>query len=260
MKTFAIYTLLFAGLITGASLPLSTDPAPVPSTDFLVSGESSIAVGDTAVLVPEDSDGCSITWTAIEGIELISAMQQTKQPREIVRDNGGQIEFLSLPTNSLVMIPGKPGTIRFQCTCINWDKREFFQVMHSVTITGKTIPDDGKEDDEDEIEPKPDPNLQVYDEIWLVLIEESSNREASNKIINSVKLDKFCRDNKFQKSEYDKDDTKIPRGYLDLATAEGLPSFILSGVKDGTNEMITKGKFPATVDELIEQIKGYKVK
>ena len=263
MKTFALSVLLFAGIITGAGLPLSTDPASVTfeSDDFLVRGESSIAVGDTVVLVPENADGCAITWTPFQGSELIGAIKQTKQPREIVRDNGGQIEFVSLPTNSLVMIPTKPGVIKFQCTCINWDERKFDQVMHTVTVTGKTIPDDGKEDDDDKKDDQtPDPDIQVYDEIWLVLIEESANREASNKILNSVKLDEFCRANKIQKSEYDKDDKKIPRGYLDLAKEEGIPSFILSGVKDGRNKMIVKGTFPATVDELIDQIKGYKVK
>ena len=93
-----------------------------------------------------------------------------------------------------------------------------------------------------------------------MLIDESADRAVSNKIINSVKLDEFCKSRKFQKSEYDKDDPKIPRGYLPVATETGLPSFILSGVKDGGNEMLVNGKFPGTAEELIQKIEGYKVK
>jgi len=255
MKSFLISSVIFFGVIAcaGASSPVVTITTPAQA-EFTVSGSGEVTVGDRVILSPVGNDGAKVSWLAIDGEDLIGKQVVTEIPREIVNED---LEFELLPVSSLLFKPTAAGKIRFICTCYGPDI--FSQVIHTVTVKG------GDPTDDDDTKPSPQPDdgdgvVKSYDEIWLVLIEESANREASNKIINSVKLDKFCKDNKFQKSEYDKDDPSIPRGYLSLAEKEGLPSFILSGVKDGQNEMIVKGEFPATVDELINQIKGFKVK
>ena len=256
MKSF-LCSLVFATAFiacAGASSPVGSLAVPAQVETFTVEGAGEARVGDRVVLSPINFDGAKVSWLPIDGDELIGKMVMTEIPREIVNDD---LEFELLPVSSLLFKPIKAGKIRFICTCYGPDV--FSQVIHSVTVKG------GDQDSSDDTTPSPEPDngddvVKSYDEIWLVLIEESANREESNKIINSVKLDEFCKSNKIQKSEYDKDDPNIPRGYLTLANGEGLPSFILSGVRDGKSEMIKKGKFPATVDELIKSIESYKVK
>lgn len=187
MKTFALSTLVFAALITGASTTIST-----VSLDFAVKGESSVEVGETVILKPENSDGYSITWTTIQGIELVGDMQQTDQPRDIVTVKDGAIDFTSLPSNSLVLIPTKPGVIRVQCTAINWDKREFKQVIHSITTKGG----DSKDEDEAQpIPPQPDDGVNGWVKSdYLVLVYESKAENISKELAELMNSKLWLKD------------------------------------------------------------------
>ena len=178
MKTFAISLLLFSSLIIGAGNPLNFHP--ITESDFNVKGETQVEIGDTVILTPENSEGCSITWTAIQGIELIEKLVQTKQPRDVITDD---LEFIGLPVSSLVLKPMGTGIIRLQCTAINWDNREFNQVVHLITVGGQ------QSDDSEQLDPKPDDSTSEWVKSdYLVLVYESNTSEISAetaKLINS---------------------------------------------------------------------------
>ena len=187
MKTFALSTFVFAALITGASTTIST-----VSLDFAVKGESSVEVGETVILKPENSDGYSITWTTIQGIELVGDMQQTDQPRDIVTVKDGAIDFTLLPSSSLVLIPTKPGVIRVQCTAINWDKRDFRQVIHRITVKGGDPKD---EDEAQPIPPQPDDGVNGWVKSdYLVLVYESKAENISKELAELMNSNLWLKD------------------------------------------------------------------
>ena len=185
MKTFAISFLIFTSFIAGAGNPLSTIPQRVPApAQFSVQGATSVGVGDTVILTPEDADGCSVTWTPIQGIELIGKMVQTKQPRDVINDD---LEFIGLPVSSLVFKPNASGVIRFQCTAINWDERQFSQVIHSITVEGQQI--------DDKVDPNPDDAAGGWVKSdYLVLVYESTTSEISAEVARLINSKLWLQD------------------------------------------------------------------
>jgi hypothetical protein len=176
MKLFATSLIISLSILLssfatldGLAAPSSTRVSGADSLDGVsVKGETSVDVGDTVVLSPVDADGCSVTWTPIQGIELIEKMVQTNEPRDIISED---LEFIGLPVSTLVFKPSTPGIIRFQCTAIDWDKRKFYQVIHSVTVKGGDPKD---EDEAQPIPPQPDDGVNGWVKSdYLVLVYES---------------------------------------------------------------------------------------
>jgi len=232
MKTFALSTFVFAALITGAN----SSTLPIP-TDFKVSGETSIQVGDTVILTPEGAEGCSITWTPIQGVELIGAMKATTQPRDIVEVKGDVIEFVSLPANSLVFTTSKPGVIRWQCTCIDWDKREFKQVIHSITTKGG----DSKDEDEAQpIPPQPDDGVSGWVKSdYLVLVYESKAENISKELAELMNSKLWLKDiseaglNRPKVYDKDSEEAKILVANAESKSMESNVPFMVVMDKDG---------------------------
>lgn len=189
MRSFMLSLILFSSILfIGAGSPLSelpllSLPAPV---EFLVKGDTEVEVGDTIILSPENSEGCSITWTPIQGIELIEKMVQTKQPRDVITDD---LEFIGLPVSSLILKPMGTGIIRFQCTAINWDKRQFNQVIHSITVGGQ------QSDDREQLDPKPDDSTSDWVKSdYLVLVYESNTSEISSEVAQLINSKLWLQD------------------------------------------------------------------
>ena len=187
MKTFATSLLICTTLLfAGAGTPLSTTiPSVFPApAQFTVTGSTSVAVGDTVILTPEDAEGCSITWTPIQGIELIEKMVQTNAPRDVINDD---LEFIELPVSSLVLKPSASGVIRFQCTAINWDDRQFNQVIHSITVGGQQS--------DDKLDPEPDGNTSDWVKSdYLVLVYESTTSEISAEVAELINSKLWLQD------------------------------------------------------------------
>ena len=187
MKTFTTSLIISLSILLSSFVSIDGLAAPLlpasPNsrgaaffTDgFSVKGETVVNTGETVILSPVDAAGCSITWTPIQGIELISKMVQTNEAKDVVNDD---LEFIGLPVSSLLFKASSPGVIRFQCTAIDWDNRKFFQVIHSVSVAGSS-------DNGEQVEP-PTPSVKFSKTDYLVLIEESSNRTVeAAKIVNS---------------------------------------------------------------------------
>ena len=189
MRSFTISLVLFSSILfIGAGSPLSelpllSFPAPV---EFLVKGDTQVKIGDTVILTPENSEGCSITWTPVQGIELIEKMVQTKEPRDVITDD---LQFVGLPVSSLVLKPSAVGVIRFQCTAINWDERQFHQVIHSITVAGENGPPDDQLDPEDD----DTPNGWVKSD-YLVLVYESETSQISPEVAQLIGSKLWLRD------------------------------------------------------------------
>jgi len=227
-------------------------------TDGLsVSGETSVAVGDTVVLSPMDADGCSVTWTPIQGIELIGKIIQTDAPKEIINDD---LEFIGLPISSLVFKPSNPGIIRFQCTAIDWDKRKFYQVIHSVTVAGKAKPDDEKEPDnekepDDEQPEPPKPELVFSKTDYLVLIEESEERSIETaKLVNS----EFWQLG-FVRAGYNKplikDDDGPGKDFITTAKASGSYSDVpFLAIMDKDGNLVSTFAMPDSIEDLKKEL------
>ncbi len=185
MKTFILSTIVAFGIITGvgASSVRSSSPAPAftQTQSLTVKGKTSVAVGETVVLSPLNSDGCDVAWLPIEGIGLIEKMVQTQQKRAIVNDD---LEFVDLPISSIIFKPSKAGDIKFVCTAIDFKNDKFFQVIHTVNVSGS----DKKEQDDDETQP-PKPEPDNGSEGWvksdyLVLVYESEASVVSDEIVS----------------------------------------------------------------------------
>ena len=261
MKLFTTSLIISLSIILSSFATLDGLAAPKPSrvlsgaayltNGLSVSGESAVAIGDTVVLSPVDADGCSITWTPIQGIELIGKMVQTNEQRAIINDD---LEFIGLPISSLVFKPSKSGTIRFQCTAIDWDKRKFFQVIHSVTVSGKAKPDDEKEPDDDKPEP-PKPEVVFSKTDYLVLIEESEERSAKTAAIVMSEWWQLGLVRDGYNKPLIKDDDGAGKDFVTTAKASGSYSdvpFIAIMDKDGN--LVSTFALPDTVYELKKEL------
>jgi len=189
MKLFATSLIISLSILLssfatldGLAAPGSTRVSGEVSLDGVsVAGETSVDVGDTVVLSPVDADGCSVTWTPIQGIELIEKMVQTNEPRDIISED---LEFIGLPVSTLVFKPSTSGIIRFQCTAIDWDKRKFYQVIHSVTVKGGDPKD---EDEAQPIPPQPDDGVNGWVKSdYLVLVYESKAENISKELAELI--------------------------------------------------------------------------
>jgi hypothetical protein len=185
-------SILLSSFVTldGLAAPGSTRVSGAASLDGVsVAGETSVDVGDTVVLSPVDADGCSVTWTPIQGIELIEKMVQTNEPKDIINED---LEFIGLPISSLVFKPSTPGIIRFQATAIDWDKRKFYQVIHSVTVKGGDPKD---EDDAQPIPPEPDNGVNGWVKSdYLVLVYESKAENISKELAELLNSKLWLKD------------------------------------------------------------------
>lgn len=260
MKTFLCSLLISIGILFSSFSVLDGLAAPASSrvsgaaylTDGLsVSGETSVAVGDTVVLSPMDADGCSVTWTPIQGIELIGKIIQTDAPKEIINDD---LEFIGLPVSSLVFKPSTAGMIRFQCTAIDWDKRKFYQVIHSVTVAGKAKPDDEKEPDDEQPEP-PKPELVFSKTDYLVLIEESEERSIETaKIVNSEFWQLGLVRDGYNKPLI-KDDDGPGKDFITAAKASGSYSDVpFMAIMDKDGNLVSTFDMPSTIEDLKKEL------
>lgn len=187
-------SILLSSFVTldGLAAPGSTRVSGAASLDGVsVAGETSVAVGDTVVLSPADADGCDIAWLPIEGMGLIEKMVQTKEKRAIVNDD---LEFVDLPISSIIFKPSKAGEIQFVCTAIDFKNDKFFQVIHTVNVSGS----DKKEQDDDETQP-PKPEPDNGSEGWvksdyLVLVYESKAENISKELAELMNSKLWLKD------------------------------------------------------------------
>ena len=191
MKRFAFSFVIILALFLGASVPLRLPPGEL-SQGFRVVGNSSAQVGEVVILSTSDAEGFSVTWTPIEGTELIRAIKQTSKPREVISSNGHEIAFESVPIDSLVIVPGAEGVIRLQCTAINWDDRKFYQTLHSVTVKGGDPKD---EDEAQPIPPQPDDGVNGWVKSdYLVLVYESKAENISKELAELINSKLWLKD------------------------------------------------------------------
>lgn len=162
-----------------SALPFAV--AHQPAQDFKVNGITEAEPGDVVILTPEGVENARISWITFDTTYRVS-----KKPRDVVKTGSGQVEFESVPANSLFFICPDKGPVKIACQIIPDDKDADIQtVLHVVEVNGaKPEP---KPDPKPEPGPDPTPEPSDFEKSnWLVLVEESSERTVEvAKIVNS---------------------------------------------------------------------------
>lgn len=136
-----------------------------------------------------------------------------------------------------------------------WDGENFRQAQEYVEIGEVPQPEPDPDPG-----PSPNPTPEPVEDLWGLIIEESSERTAAQAaVITSVRVRSQLKPGRWNVADKDVKNsrgTQMPNlvPWIERAKRRGLPTLFLH---DGKGRALYEGDIPATVDDTIELLKKY---